>query len=81
MEIKISPSDRKQIQDNLKKYFEENFDEEIGELKTGFLLDFMITEVGPAIYNSAIKEASSYIQTKLLDLEDEFFIPEKPEDS
>ena len=81
MEIKISPKARKQIQENLKKYFKENFDEEIGELKTGLLLDFLIAEVGPAIYNSAIKDASSYIQTKLLDLEDEFFIPEKPEDS
>jgi len=77
MEIEFTVAQRSILRDKLKNYFEEHFDQEIGELKTTLLLDFLIEELGPAIYNQAIIDASGFIQQKLIDLEDEYYIPEK----
>jgi uncharacterized protein (DUF2164 family) len=35
---------------SVKKYFEENLDSEIGDLKATLLLDFFLKEIGPTIY-------------------------------
>ncbi|MBC8400549.1 MAG: DUF2164 family protein [Candidatus Marinimicrobia bacterium] len=79
MDIKFSGKQKTELRYKLKQYFEEHFDQEIGELKTTLLLDFLIGELGPAIYNQAIKDTSGFIQQKLIDLEDEHYIPETPE--
>ncbi len=79
MKIEFTTAQRSILRDKLKNYFEEYFDQKIGELKTTLLLDFLIEELGPAIYNQAIKDASGFIQQKLIDLEDEHYTPETPE--
>jgi len=40
MEIEFTVAQRSILRDKLKNYFEEHFDQEIGELKTTLLLDF-----------------------------------------
>ena len=44
-------------------------EEEIGDLKTGLLLDYILKEVGPTIYNQAITDAQAYFQEKAVDLD------------
>lgn len=63
----------------IQKHFEERRDEEIGNLEAQFLLDLLLEQVGPAIYNRAIRDAQALMQDKLVDLDGELFEPEPSE--
>lgn len=69
MAIKISAETTKQLHASIKRYFAENLDQDIGDLKAGMLLDYCLKEIGPTIYNQAIADAQSYFQGRVSDLE------------
>jgi uncharacterized protein (DUF2164 family) len=52
----------------LRTYLAEHLDEEVGELKAGLLFDFILTELGPTIYNQAIADARSFFEERAGDL-------------
>lgn len=58
---------------SLRRYFDENMAEPIGELAAGLLLDFFVEEVGPAIHNAAVRVAQERLQMRLADLEGELY--------
>ena len=61
---------------SLKRYFEENMPEPLGDLPAGLLLNFILEEIGPAIYNHAIAEAQARIQLHVSDLSGELYADE-----
>ena len=65
----MTDDDRKQSIASIKRYFSEELDQDIGELKAGLLLDFMLKEIAPTIYNGAIADAQTYLRDRLVDLE------------
>ncbi len=69
MAIELSPETTKQLQSSIKRYFAENLDQDIGDLKAGMLLDYCLKEIGPIVYNQAIADAQAYFQGRLGDLE------------
>lgn len=58
---------------SLRRYFEDNMPEPIGELAAGLLLDFFVEEVGPLLHNAAIRQAQERMQLRLADLEGELY--------
>jgi uncharacterized protein (DUF2164 family) len=58
---------------SLRRYFEANMPEPIGELAAGLLLDFFVEEVGPAIHNAAVRAAQERLQVRAADLEGELY--------
>jgi uncharacterized protein (DUF2164 family) len=58
---------------SLKRYFEENMPEPIGDLPAGQLLNFFVEEIGPAIYNQAIVDAQARLQQRVADLSGELY--------
>lgn len=74
---------RKQAIGALREYFAANLDEEIGDLKAGLLLDFILIELGPSVYNQAIADARTFFEERTSDLaaicyRDEFPTSRKP---
>ena len=69
MSISLPDDARKQSIASIKRYFNEELDQDIGELKAGLLLDFMLKEIAPTIYNGAITDAQTYLRDRLVDLE------------
>jgi uncharacterized protein (DUF2164 family) len=69
MAIKLSQDATQRLQASIKRYVEENLDQDIGDLKAGLFLDFCVKEIGPTIYNQAIADAQAYVQGRLDDLE------------
>ncbi|HET7188483.1 MAG TPA: DUF2164 domain-containing protein [Gemmatimonadaceae bacterium] len=69
MTISLSDDARKQSIASIRRYFAEELDQDIGELKAGLLLDFMLKEIAPTIYNGAIADAQTYLRDRLVDLE------------
>ncbi|HEX5439193.1 MAG TPA: DUF2164 domain-containing protein [Gemmatimonadaceae bacterium] len=66
--ITISDDARTQAIAALRQYCADNMDEEIGELKAMLLLDFILAELGPTIYNQAIADARAFLEERIADL-------------
>lgn len=65
----LVPDDaRKQAVAALREYAAANMEEEIGDLKAALLFDFILTELGPTIYNQAIADAQAFLQERVGDL-------------
>ena len=62
----------------LQSYFAENFDEPLSEFRADGLLDFIIRELGPPVYNQGVRDAHAYMVDKLTDLEGEVYERETP---
>jgi len=71
--IELSKQERADAIGSVKRYAEENLSEEMGDLKAGTLVDFFLEEIGPAIYNRAIKDAQRQLQQRVMDLDGELY--------
>ncbi len=69
MAITLGPEATKQLVSSIRRYAAEHLDQEIGDLQAGLLLDYVLKEIGPSIYNKAIGDAQAYVQDRLADLE------------
>jgi uncharacterized protein (DUF2164 family) len=58
---------------SIRRYFEDNMPEPIGEMPAGLLLNFLLEEVGPAIYNKGVADAALRMQQRVGDLEGELY--------
>jgi len=76
MAIALSKEVRQQAIQSIKRYFVENLDDDIGDLKSGLLLDFFLEEIGPSVYNEAITDAQAYFQERTTDLDGVCYEPE-----
>lgn len=76
MTIKLSKVTKQQLIKSIKRYFEQELDEDIGDLKASRFLDFCLQEICPSVYNRAIIDARSFMENKLGDLEDTCYEPE-----
>ena len=74
--IEISPEARKDAITSIKRYFEENMAEPIGDLPAGLLLTFFVEEIGPLIYNRAVADVQARLTHRVSELESELFVPE-----
>jgi uncharacterized protein (DUF2164 family) len=74
--IEISKQARAEAVKSIQRYFEENMTEPIGDLPAGLLLNFLLEEIGPAIYNGAIRDAQARMQQRVADLDGELFADE-----
>jgi len=71
--VKISKETREKLARSIKRYFAENLEEEIGDLKASLLLDYVLEEIGSYIYNQAIADAQAYMHDKITDMENSCF--------
>ena len=69
MPIELKPETRKQVLASIKRYADEHLDIDMGDLKADGLLEFILQEIGPVIYNTAIADAQSYLHERVIDLE------------
>ena len=76
MRIRLSPERRARLLSALKEYFSAEFDEPLSDFRAEGLLDFLIRELGPPVYNQGVRDASSFMQSKLADIEGEIYEPE-----
>lgn len=75
MHIKLTDDGRARVLDRLHAYFQQNFDEPLSDFKAERLLEFFVRELGPPVYNQAIRDARGFMETRLTDLEGEFYEP------
>lgn len=69
MTIEFSPDVRTYLIGSIKQFFIEELDQDMGDLKASLVLDFVIKEFGPAIYNSAVSDAQARMQEFVSELD------------
>jgi len=76
--IKLSTEGRDHAIASIKRYVMEELDQEIGDLKSGLFLDYILEEIGPSVYNQAIADARHFFEERIADLDGVCFRAEFP---
>lgn len=76
MSIELPKDKHQEAIASLIRYFEQEREETIGYIAASGLLCFFLEEVGPSIYNQAVVEVQSRMQTHVSDLDLEFHAEE-----
>jgi uncharacterized protein (DUF2164 family) len=76
MTISLSDDARKQAIASIKRYLADELDQDVGELKAGLLLEFILKEIAPSVYNGAIADAQTYLRDRVADLDGACSVPE-----
>ena len=66
--VELSDDARKLAIASIRRYFQEELGQEIGDLKASFILDYFLAELGPAVYNGAIADARNFFAERTADL-------------
>ena len=67
--IELPKDARQQATASIERYFRENMEEPIGNVAAGGLLGFFLEEIGPAIYNQAVRDVQERLQARLEELD------------
>jgi uncharacterized protein (DUF2164 family) len=73
MAIKLKKEVEDRLLASIKRYFADQMDEDIGDLKSTLFLDFCLKEIGPSVYNQAVTDIQAILQNKVTDLDGECF--------
>lgn len=76
MPITLQRETLERLTQSIKRFVAQELDQEIGDLKAGYLLDFCLKEIGPTIYNRGVADAQAFVQDRLADLEGVCYEPE-----
>lgn len=74
--IELPKQTREEAIRTLQRYFEQEMPEPLGELRAGLLLNFILEEIGPVIYNRAIADAQTRMTSRVADLSGELYADE-----
>ncbi|TFE02518.1 DUF2164 domain-containing protein [Jeotgalibacillus sp. R-1-5s-1] len=64
----FTAEDKKIMVQKIQGYFMDEYEEDIGQLRATLLLDFLLKEIGPAIYNQGVNDSHRFFAEKLEDL-------------
>lgn len=76
MTIKLEPQARGRFLASIKRYFAEQLDDDIGDLKAEILLEFVMKEIAPTIYNRAVADAQARAQLLVSELDTACYEPD-----
>ena len=68
MEIELNKEVRAVLVENLKRYYWNDRNEELNNLGAELLLDFIVNDIGPYIYNKAVEDSYDYMNERTEDL-------------
>lgn len=68
MEIELKKEVKEVLVESIKRYFWNERDEEITQLGAELLLDFIVNEIGPYLYNRGIEDSYTYMNERIEDL-------------
>lgn len=76
--IKLPKEDKEVLVRSVQAYFEEEHGETIGEIRAEALIDYMIGELAPHLYNHGLADARRVLAEKAAQTEDELYALVKP---
>lgn len=77
MNMKLQREQKQALVERVQQYFELERSETIGSIAAEQLLDYMMAELGPYVYNQAIQDARKTVNERMQAIEDELYALEK----
>lgn len=68
-ELSLPDDERKQALQSLREFASQHLDEVLTELQAMLLLDHVLTDLAPVIYNQALQHARGFIEERAADLD------------
>lgn len=68
MAIEFTPQEITEVVSSLRKYFREELEQELSEMRARFLFEYLQKEIAPLAYNKGVKDAEQYFRSKTEDL-------------
>ena len=68
MAIELSKEEIAQLIPSVQKFFREELEQEIGDLRAKFLLDYFMKEIAPFAYNKWVSDAETYMRVRIEEL-------------
>jgi len=72
-EFNLTDEDRRRLLNEIKNYFEQERDEEIGIIASEELLEFFLKDMGKYIYNKALDDAIKLFNDRMGNIESDFY--------
>ena len=66
--IKVTKEQQDEMITAIKQYFLKEREEEIGDLRAGLMLDFILEELAPEFYNQGVSDSYTYMKDMIEDL-------------
>lgn len=68
MAIALSKQETESVLPSVKKFFLEELEVELSDMRAKQLLDYILREIGPLAYNQGVKDAEAFFRQRLEDL-------------
>jgi len=69
MALALSDEHRKQALASIQRFCRDELELDLGGIEEARLLDFMVREIGPTLYNRGVADAQVFLRDRLADLE------------
>ncbi|WP_329603920.1 DUF2164 domain-containing protein [Clostridium hydrogenum] len=66
--FELNKEKRNSMINSIREYFQNERDEEMGELAAGLILDFFMEELASEFYNQGVQDAYKYMSDRLEDV-------------
>ena len=76
--IKLTPDQKADVVEQLKGYFREEMDGDLGTFEAEFLLEFISKEIGPYFYNQGLYDAQAVVSKSIDNVVDAIYTIEQP---
>lgn len=67
MPIELNKQEHDEAIHSLKRYFSEEMDQDLSDLRARLLLEYFLKEIGPFSYNQGVQDAAGFIRRGLED--------------
>lgn len=68
MPVELSKQEVQEIIPSIRRYFREEMEIELTEMRAKFLLEYVLSEIAPFAYNQGVKDAESHLRRSVEDL-------------
>jgi uncharacterized protein (DUF2164 family) len=69
MPVELAKEVRAEAVKSIERYFEEEFEERIGNIRAAALLTFFVEELGPSIYNKAVADVQERLLARVTEVD------------
>ena len=76
MQLQLDEDRRRHMVGRIRGFFLDSFDEDLSEFRAEQLIDFVLTDLAPAVYNQAVQDCRVFMQSRLDDLDGEVYLPD-----
>ena len=76
MPVALPPEARTQALASLRRFCADELETDLSDIQLRALLEFVLKEIGPSVYNGAIADAQAFLRDRLGDLEATCYAPE-----